>query len=45
LVSHISKGYVYFAMGFSIFVELLNLRARKEQRPQIHRPAGSASII
>ena len=23
---HISKGYIYFAMGFSIFVEMLNLR-------------------
>jgi len=26
---HIPKGYVYFAMAFSIFVEALNLRARK----------------
>ena len=26
---HISKGYVYFAMAFSVFVEVLNLRARK----------------
>ena len=26
---HISKGYVYFAMAFSVFVEALNLRARK----------------
>jgi predicted tellurium resistance membrane protein TerC len=26
---HIPKGYVYFAMGFSALVELLNLRARK----------------
>ena len=25
---HIPKGYVYFAMAFSVFVELLNLRAR-----------------
>lgn len=25
---HIPKGYIYFAMGFSIFVELLNLRIR-----------------
>jgi predicted tellurium resistance membrane protein TerC len=25
---HIPKGYIYFAMGFSLFVELLNLRAR-----------------
>lgn len=25
---HIDKAYVYFAMGFSVFVEFLNLRAR-----------------
>ncbi len=25
---HIPKGYVYFAMGFSVFVELLNLKAK-----------------
>jgi predicted tellurium resistance membrane protein TerC len=27
---HIPKGYIYFAMGFSIFVEALNLRLRKK---------------
>jgi len=26
---HIPKGYIYFAMGFSVFVEMLNLRARR----------------
>ncbi len=26
---HIEKGYIYFAMAFSLFVELLNLRVRK----------------
>jgi len=26
---HISRGYVYFAMAFSLLVELLNLRLRK----------------
>lgn len=26
---HMEKGYIYFAMGFSIFVELLNMRLRK----------------
>jgi len=26
---HIPKGYIYFAMGFSVFVELINLRVRK----------------
>jgi predicted tellurium resistance membrane protein TerC len=31
---HIPKGYVYFAMGFSLLVELLNLRVRtKRQKP------------
>ena len=28
---HINRGYVYFAMGFSLFVEVLNLRARARQ--------------
>ena len=28
---HIPKGYVYFAMGFSLAVEMLNLRVRKLQ--------------
>jgi len=27
---HIPKGYVYFAMAFSVFVEMLNLRTRRE---------------
>jgi predicted tellurium resistance membrane protein TerC len=27
--THIPKGYVYFAMGFSVFVEALNIRAQK----------------
>jgi predicted tellurium resistance membrane protein TerC len=30
---HISKGYIYFAMGFSVFVELLNLRMRAKSKP------------
>ena len=28
---HINRGYVYFAMGFSLFVEVLNLRAKRRQ--------------
>lgn len=28
LHQHIPKGYIYFAMGFSVFVEMLNLRLR-----------------
>ena len=27
---HVPKGYIYFAMGFSIFVETINLRASKK---------------
>lgn len=30
---HIPKGYIYFAMGFSVFVEMLNLRARGKAHP------------
>jgi predicted tellurium resistance membrane protein TerC len=26
---HIERGYIYFAMGFSLFVELLNLKVRR----------------
>ena len=29
LDQHIPKGYIYFAMGFSVFVEMINLRAVK----------------
>lgn len=29
LQHHIPRGYIYSAMGFSLFVEMLNLRARK----------------
>jgi predicted tellurium resistance membrane protein TerC len=30
---HIPKGYIYFAMGFSVFVEMLNLRVRTPAAP------------
>ena len=32
---HIPKGYIYFAMGFSIFVEMLNLKMRKNNSPPV----------
>lgn len=32
---HISKGYIYFAMGFSVFVEMLNLKMRKRHATPI----------
>ena len=36
---HIPKGYIYFAMGFSVFVEMINLRLRKVTKPvHLHEP-------
>jgi predicted tellurium resistance membrane protein TerC len=29
---HVNKGYIYFAMGFSLIIELLNMRLRRRQR-------------
>lgn len=37
---HIPKGYIYFAMAFSVFVEMLNLRARKKSPPVKLRDAN-----
>ncbi len=33
LGQHIPKGYIYFAMAFSVFVELLNIRVRSRSAP------------
>jgi predicted tellurium resistance membrane protein TerC len=33
---HVPKGYIYFAMGFSVFVELLNIRARRRRQARSH---------
>ncbi len=36
---HVPKGYIYFAMGFSVFVEVLNIRSRKPAHPvKLHQP-------
>ena len=32
---HVSKGYIYFAMAFSLFVEILNLRLRRPTEPPV----------
>jgi predicted tellurium resistance membrane protein TerC len=43
LHQHISKGYIYFAMGFSVLVELLNLRLRAKAAPvTLHEPYREA---
>ena len=36
LDQHIPKGYIYFAMAFSVLVEMLNLRARKVKEEPVH---------
>lgn len=33
LEQHIPKGYIYFAMAFSVFVEMLNLKMRSKAKP------------
>jgi len=33
---HIPKGYIYFAMAFSLFVEVINIRVRKSRQPAVH---------
>jgi predicted tellurium resistance membrane protein TerC len=33
---HIPKGYIYFAMAFSVLVEVLNLRLRKAKTAPVH---------
>ena len=37
---HIPKGYIYFAMAFSVLVEMLNLRIRKASRKPIQLRKG-----
>ena len=37
----VPKGYIYFAMAFSVAVEMLNIRMRKKKRPapvKLHEP-------
>ena len=40
LHQHIPKGYIYFAMAFSVLVEVLNMRLRKKSKEpvQLHNP-------
>jgi len=33
LAQHIPKGYIYFAMAFSVFVEMLNLKMKSKTKP------------
>ena len=41
LDQHIPKGYIYFAMAFSVFVEMVNLRTTRKRRVdpvKLHTP-------
>ncbi|HSH94526.1 MAG TPA: TerC family protein, partial [Roseimicrobium sp.] len=36
---HVSKGYIYFAMAFSVMVEILNIKLRsKGKKVELHQP-------
>ena len=37
---HIDRGYVYFAMGFALAVEIINMRARKKRKAALARAKG-----
>jgi predicted tellurium resistance membrane protein TerC len=41
---HIPKGYIYFAMAFSLLVEMLNMRIRRRARPvHLHSPVRESA--
>ena len=45
LHAHIPKGYIYFAMAFSLAVELLNMRLRKVSAPvELHQGYAPRTI-
>ena len=42
---HVPKGYIYFAMAFSVAVEMLNLKIRKKQEPvRLHKAMGERDV-
>jgi predicted tellurium resistance membrane protein TerC len=43
---HIPKGYIYFAMAFSVFAEILNLRLRKKSEPvHLHQQLYNEDVV
>ena len=46
LAFHIPKGYIYFAMGFSVLVEMLNLQVRRRSSNpvELHDPYTSKPV-
>jgi predicted tellurium resistance membrane protein TerC len=46
LGQHIPKGYIYFAMAFSVGVEVLNLRLRKKSEPvHLHQRLYNEDVV
>jgi predicted tellurium resistance membrane protein TerC len=45
LDQHIPKGYIYFAMGFSVMVEMFNLRLRERAAKPVHLRSGYAEKV
>jgi predicted tellurium resistance membrane protein TerC len=44
--THIPKGYIYFAMAFSLFVETINLRVRRKTEPvHLHAPYVAGETV
>lgn len=41
---HIPKGYIYFAMAFSVLVEMLNLRMRGGTPVKLHEPHLDSAV-
>jgi predicted tellurium resistance membrane protein TerC len=41
---HIPKGYIYFAMAFSVLVEMLNLRMRRGTPVRLHNQYGDTDV-
>ena len=43
---HIPKGYTYFAMAFSVLVEMLNLRLQRAAKPvKLHQPLDYQGLV
>ncbi len=41
----VPKGYIYFAVFFSLLVEMVNMRIQKKHQPLVLRPGMEAGII
>ena len=39
---HVNKGYIYFAMSFSLVVEVINMRLRKKAKPMVGGITGKS---